>query len=324
ICYSFLNIVCNYLTGNYWGEMGHREDERAFLGGSRHRRSGIMAIITISRGCFSHGKEIAERVSQMLGYECVSREILLEASRFFDVPEQKLLNSIHDAPTVLERITHGREKYLSYIRAALLEHVKRDNVVYHGHAGHLLIPEVPHVLKVRVIAKIEDRIAFLQQKESMPRNEAMTYIKNEDKQRAEWTRYLYKTEVSDPCLYDIVINIGSLTIESASEFICEMAASDTFKATPESQKLMNDLAVSSHVQAALQETCDAAVTSDNGVVRVRVGAQKLRKTGFAAPELQRRVRERIREDLMRDIVQIAKRIPGVREVVCDVDLPYYS
>jgi hypothetical protein len=35
-----------------------------------------MAIVTISRGCFSHGKEIAEKTAQQLGYDIISREIL--------------------------------------------------------------------------------------------------------------------------------------------------------------------------------------------------------------------------------------------------------
>ena len=72
-----------------------------------------MAIITISRGCYSHGKEIAEKVALKLGYECVSREILIEASHFFHVPGMNLLKSLHDSPSVLERITHGQEMYLS-------------------------------------------------------------------------------------------------------------------------------------------------------------------------------------------------------------------
>ena len=38
-----------------------------------------MAIITISRGSFSKGKEVAEKVAKILGYQCISREILLEA-----------------------------------------------------------------------------------------------------------------------------------------------------------------------------------------------------------------------------------------------------
>jgi hypothetical protein len=39
-----------------------------------------MAIITISRGSYSKGKEVAEKVAEHLGYECLSREVILDAS----------------------------------------------------------------------------------------------------------------------------------------------------------------------------------------------------------------------------------------------------
>ena len=264
-----------------------------------------MPIITISRGCHSHGKEIAERVAQALGYECISREVLLEASRFFHVSEKKLLHSIRDAFTLLEQITHGRKKYLAYISAGLLEHVKRDNVVYHGHAGHLLIPEIPHVLKVRVIAELEDRIALLRQKENLSREEAFAHIENEDKQRIAWTDYLYEKEVNDPRLYDLVLCIGRLKIEHASEIICHAARLDA-------------------LQATLLEICDAEVTSDNGRVTIRAKTQKIRKTGYARPEVDRQIQERIRHDLLMQIVQITGQIPDVEDVTCDIDLPYYT
>lgn len=283
-----------------------------------------MAIITISRGCFSHGKEIAERVAEILGYECVSREILIEASKFFHVPEMKLLKSLHDAPTILERMTRGRERYLSYIEAALLEHVKRDDVVYHGHAGHLLLPESSHVLKVRVIAEQEERVALVREKKGISKEEALAFIQNEDRHRAAWTRYLYKTEVGDPGLYDIMINIGRLKIQEACEIICTAARSDIFRASVESKRAIDNLALSSHIRAALQDICEAEVSSDGGMVHVRVPGQKLRKTGFSTNRVQQKVREQIRADLTREIMETVKKIPEVKEVVCDIDLPYYS
>lgn len=283
-----------------------------------------MAIITISRGSYSHGKEIAEKVAGMLGYECVSREILLEASQYFKVSEKKLLESIHDAPSILERITHGREKYIAYIRAALLDHVQKDNVIYHGHAGHLLIPEVPHVLKVRVIAKMDERIAFLQKKRHMSKVEAEAFLANEDKQRALWTRYLYKVDIEDPRVYDIILNIGGLTIIDACNLVCAAAKSETFTTTVESQKTLSDLAIVSHVQAALKDVCEAEVTSTDGVVHIRVPAQRIRSTGFASPRLQRHVRETIQDNITKEIVQIVQAVPGLKEVFCDVKRPYYS
>jgi len=283
-----------------------------------------MAIITIARECCSHGAEIAEKVADMLGYECISREILLEAAYFFNIPEQKLLHSIHDAPSVLERITHGREKYLAYIRAALLEHVKKDNIVYHGYAGHLLIPEITHVLKIRLFAAESDRVALLQKEQKMSRKEAVAFLKSEDKQRIDWTRYIYNSDVHDPELYDLIVNLTHLKIQDACDIICRAVRSDIYVTTVASQKLVADLALSSHVKAALQDICDAEVSTDNGMVHIQVAGQKLRKTGIATSDQQQHVRETIREDLNREILQITRRIPDVKEVVCDIDLPYYA
>jgi len=283
-----------------------------------------MAIITISRGCYSHGKEIAEKVAVKLGYECVSREILIEASHFFHVPEMKLLKSIHNAPSILERITHGEDLYLSYVQAALLEHAKKDNMVYHGHAGHLLMPEISHVFKVRVIAELNQRIEFLQQKQKVSKDEAAAFIKKEDRERAQWTRYLYKININDPQIYDIVLNIGQLTIADACEIICGEVQRDSYKATPASKKTIADLALSSHVKATLRRVCKADVSAEDGIVHIKVPAQKIRKTAYTTPKLQTFVKERIREDLMKEIEGIVGKIPDVKEVICHIDLPYYS
>lgn len=283
-----------------------------------------MAIITISRGCSSHGQQIAEKVAEMLGYECLSREILVDAAQLFDVSERKLIKSIHNAPNILERVTNGREKYLAYIKAALFERVRNNNVVYHGHAGHLLLSDIPGVLKVRVIAAIEDRAELLQQKQIMSRNQALKYIESEDKHRTDWTRYLYKMDLSDPRLYDIIIHIGQLKIKDACRLICSAAQSKAYEITEELGKSINDLAIVSRLKAALLGICVAEAVSNGGRVRIKVAAQKLRKTGQSGPVLRKQIFSTIRQDLTRQVLDIAYKIPGVVDVECDVELPYYS
>ena len=283
-----------------------------------------MAIISISRGCASYGQEIAERVAEILGYACVSSEILFQASRLFDIPETKLHQSLHHAPTILDRITRRRQRHLSYIQAALLEYVKRDNVVYHGHAGHLLIPKVSHVLKIRVIAELRNRITLTRARLQISEDEALGFIKSEDRHRAAWTWHLYKTNISNPRLYDMVLNVSRLKIQNACEMICAAAQSDTYRASPESRRAIENLALSSHVQAALKGICDAEVITDGGRVNVRVRGPKLRKTGSASYHVRRGVFEQIRADLSREVVEAVLKIPGVKELVCVVDLPYYS
>jgi cytidylate kinase len=131
-----------------------------------------MAIITISRGSYSKGKEIAERLAKRLGYECISREILIDASKEFNIPEVKLIRALHDAPSVLDRFTYGKERYIAYIKCALLDHVKKDNVVYHGLAGHFFLQGIPNVIKVRIISNIEDRVKEEMKRENISEEEA--------------------------------------------------------------------------------------------------------------------------------------------------------
>ncbi len=135
-----------------------------------------MAIITISRGSYSKGKEVAEGVAARLGFECVSRDILLEASDQFNVPEIMLLHAIQDAPSILDRFSHGKIAYITYIQSALLEHVKRGNVVYHGLAGHILLKGMERVLKVRIIADPALRVAVVMERERVDEKEARRRI----------------------------------------------------------------------------------------------------------------------------------------------------
>lgn len=136
-----------------------------------------MPIITISRGSYSRGKAVAEKLAGKLGYECLSREILLEASDEFNISEIKLIRALHDAPTILDRFNHGKERFVAYIRSALLNHTVKDNMVYHGLAGHYLLKDVSHVLKVRILANMEDRIQEEMRRENISEQEAYAILK---------------------------------------------------------------------------------------------------------------------------------------------------
>lgn len=207
-----------------------------------------MAIITITRGSYSRGKEVAEKLAQELGYECISREILLEASEEFNIPEIKLVRAIHDAPSILERFTQGKERYVAYIRAALLKHVQKDNMVYHGIGGNFLLKGIPHVLKVRIVADLEDRVAEEMRREGISATEARELIKKDDEERRKWGLYLYGADPWDPMLYDLVINLHTLTVEEAVSLIRHAVQLPGFQTTPQSQALIDNLALLARLQ----------------------------------------------------------------------------
>lgn len=228
-----------------------------------------MAIITISRGSYSKGKEVAEKVAQQLGYECVSRDVLLDASDRFHIPEVKLIRAIHDAPSVLDRFQHGRQMFIAYIRSALTCRVAKDNVVYHGLAGHLLLKGVPHVLKVRIMADMNDRMQAEMEREGISEEEARTLLQKDDEERRKWTRSLYGVDPWDSSLYDLVVHISKLTVSDAVDFICQAASKDQFKTTESYRRKMEDLALACQVKAALVDPFfDIGVTSEYGNVLI--------------------------------------------------------
>lgn len=282
-----------------------------------------MAVITISRGCYSHGKEIAEGVARRLGYACISQEILLEAAQTFNLPEAKLFSSLHDAPGLIERITHVRQRVIDGIQAALLAHVAEDNVVYHGFAGQILLEGVEHVLKVRVIADQKARIKLMQERQGVSREEALTRIDHEDQERAEWYRSIYRVDMNDPQLYDLILHIDRLTIDDACDMLCGLAISPRFQATPQSAVALADLALKNRVKVALAGVCKAEVRCRDGVVHLRVQGQKLVPGAMASPSLQRQVQGQIQDDLYQKILGIVSDLPGVKDIDCVIDAPYY-
>jgi cytidylate kinase len=209
-----------------------------------------MSIITISRGSYSRGKEVAEKLAQALNYQCLSRDILLEASERYNIPEIKLVRAIHDAPSILERFTYSKGHYVAYIRAALLRQAKKDNLVYHGLAGHFLLKGIHHLLRVRIIADLEDRVKEEMKRENISAEEARQILLKDDEERHKWSKNLYGIDTWDPSLYDLVINIKDITVNGAVDIIKCALKDPRFQTTPEGQKLVNEMSLAAEIEAA--------------------------------------------------------------------------
>jgi cytidylate kinase len=207
-----------------------------------------MGIVTVSRGSYSSGKEIAEKAAQKLGYGCISREIILEASKEFNIPEIKFIQAFEDAPSILDRFIHGKKKYIAYTQAALLKYLTKDNLVYHGFAGHYFVQGISHVLKVLIIAGLEYRITTVMERDKISRKEASRFIKKIDEQRKKWGQKLYGIDPWDPSAYHLVLNIDKITIEDAVDTICRISGLKQFQTTPESKSAMDDLALTVEVR----------------------------------------------------------------------------
>jgi cytidylate kinase len=199
----------------------------------------------------------------------------------------------------MERLTTERVHYLAYIRAAIYKEVRNDNVVYHGHAGHLLLREIPQVLRVRVIADVEFRIKAAMERNNLSREKAIKFIKDIDEKRVKWTRFLYHADWYDPALYDIVINLEHISIDDACGLVSYIVSLDKFKSTAETRKIMDDMVLSTEVRATVARE---AGNSDGGI-EIEADGGAITISGSVGSLVEA---DKIRE--------IARKMPGVKEI----------
>lgn len=259
-----------------------------------------MAIITISRGTYSGGKDLAERISKDLGYRLLSREELLtDTAKEFGVSEQKLETALMFKPSFLDNFNLRKVHYICYVQAAMAKEVQNDNVVYHGQAGHLLLHGVPHHLRLKVVADMEYRINAAIQRGNFTRDKAIKYIHNKDDERDKWVRAVYGVDRNDPSTYDLIVNIERISIDAATKVVDQLATTE-FKTTPESNRIMDNMVAATEIRARIAASRE--IPDDHIDVEMEDGVVTLCGT----------VRSLADADKLREFVS---HLPGVKDIV---------
>jgi len=233
-----------------------------------------MPIITISRGSMSGGQALAECLSSTLGLPCANREeVVAEAAKTLGVSTELLAQKLDTAPGLWDRLTLERHRFVVATQAALAERCAAGALIYHGQAGHMLLRGVPGVLRVRLIAPLEMRIAALVERHGMGRRAAEAYIEQVDEERTRWARFIYDVDPGDPRLYDLVLSLERLTVEDACAVVSATARRPEFETTPRVLAALADFVVACRVRLALAtapatRALQLDARADRGVVTV--------------------------------------------------------
>jgi cytidylate kinase len=215
-----------------------------------------MAIVTISRGTLSGGEALATCLAGRLGIPAISREVIRDAASRYGIAEKLLDQQLHKVPSLIQRRLGGNEErrmYLIAIQTALAERAQEGDFIYHGHAGHLLLKRLPGVFKVRLIAPLAYRVRKVQEKQGLREEEAVRYIEQVDKNRMLWTKFLYNVNWQDPSLYDLLINMEFLSLDTACSMIEKGVQQPEFRDTPERKKIIDEYSLACQIQLKLAQ-----------------------------------------------------------------------
>jgi hypothetical protein len=187
-----------------------------------------------------------------------------------------------------QRLALERDHYLAFSRAYICERALDGSVVYHGRTGHLLLPGVRNIFRIRVVQGLDYRVRNVMEEMNLERPKALRYIQDVDEDRGRWVRAMYGVAVDEAINYDLTVNLQHMGFENAASALVTTAQLPEFQITPASIRSLRDLHLGARARVALAQDertygADVNVRADEGVVTVSY----LPQDAEVAPQIRR-------------------------------------
>jgi cytidylate kinase len=182
--------------------------------------------ITISRELGAGGHELGRRLSHELGWQVFDREILAAISEntrtratVLSRLEQQALGPINDyISRLLDPSLPGQTPFLQETMRVVWGIARQGQAIIIGRGANWFLDR-RFGLRVRTIAPVEFRVASLAKADGLESGEASKRIAEHDEARATFIRKVYGREISNPQGYDLVLNLGSIDLDTATRTV---------------------------------------------------------------------------------------------------------
>jgi cytidylate kinase len=186
--------------------------------------------IAISREAGSRGASIAKRAGEKLGWQVYTQEMLEYIAQEATVREELIANltpaALHWVEEQLGRLQADKrvqgDQSLFDMARVVLALGGTGEVLLIGRGAGCILPR-PSTLHVRVIAPLEDRIAYMGQWQRLTRDEAAEQVRLRDRRRAEYLRSHFRHDAADIYQYDLLVNSTFLGEELSAELLVQAA-----------------------------------------------------------------------------------------------------
>ena len=123
-------------------------------------------------------------------------------------------------------ITRGHEVeddvYIEAIESTMKEMAADGDVVFIGRGGHVILKDMPNVLRVGVVASFEDRVKTLMSRETIDRDNAMVTLEQRDQARKHFfKKYFELDEPDNPNLFHFTINSSEISTNYAADMVIQ-------------------------------------------------------------------------------------------------------
>ena len=254
-----------------------------------------MAVIAMTREMGSLGKDVAVRLAEQMGLTVVHHELVEHhLAEKLGVQESTVHRYLEGEASLLERWKIDKQKLSRFTAEEILELAQKGKVIIRGWGATGVLRHIPHVLRVRVCADMGFRERVMTRRLGLDAAAARQEIDRSDAAHAAIVRSFFGVDWQNPLIYHLVLNTGSIPIETCVTIVRLLAERPEFQETEETRSVLADKLVESRVRAALG---DAFATP----VDIRVEKGKVTLTGTTMGPIG-------------NVEEVVRSVPGVTDV----------
>ncbi len=187
-----------------------------------------MALITISRQLGSLGSEIANKLKSELNYRFLDKESLEKTLSEYGIDEEYVEKCDEKKPGFWESIALDKDRYLHFVKKAILEFSLNGSGIILGRGGQLILKGLPATLHIRFVAPLDHRVSRVSSIYNCDTSHAVKIIRQSDSDRAGFHKYFFYSDWDAVEHYDIVFNTMAYSEKTMIKTIRTIIESDEF------------------------------------------------------------------------------------------------
>jgi len=249
-----------------------------------------MPVIALTQEMGSLAKDVALRLAEAGGLAVMRNEVVDNVAGRMQVPASLIRRIREGKAGLVERLSTDRDQLALFTAEEVFAQAVRGNVVLRGWGATCLLRPVQHVVRVRVTRPFELRLAWLMEHLGTEDREAAdNELRRSDAAHAARMNAQFGVTWGDPLLYDLVLNTERVSVEGCVEQILQLARRPEFQETDASRAVLEGLALSARVRAALRAN-EASADVD---VQVDAREGNVSLSGIVANEGERAEAQRV-------------------------------
>jgi cytidylate kinase len=184
--------------------------------------------ITISREAGALGNSVAAEVGRRLDWPVYDRNILDKIAESLRRPAS-YLEGVDERPTswlgeclacLVDNYHISSDEYLKHLFSVVLGLGAEGRCLIVGRGANFILP-AETTLRVRLVARPEDRARVVAKRLGLPTPDAALRVGKTDRERYSFVRAHFQQDAASPLHYDLVLNTSRLTAGEAADVIIE-------------------------------------------------------------------------------------------------------